>query len=135
MIAAVGVCVKNRAKQSHTHRFFSPKKMMRRATSKAVTPASRFLVASTPLSVATARQASTVAISVQGLHYVGTGLAAIALAGVGLGIGTIFGNLLVACARQPNLTRMLFNYAIVGFALTEAIGLFALMLAFLMLFS
>ncbi|EAN79491.1 ATPase subunit 9, putative [Trypanosoma equiperdum] len=81
------------------------------------------------------RQASTVAISVQGLHYVGTGLAAIALAGVGLGIGTIFGNLLVACARQPNLTKMLFNYAILGFALTEAIGLFALMLAFLMLFS
>ena len=57
------------------------------------------------------------------------------LAGVGLGIGTIFGNLLVACARQPNMTRMLFNYAILGFALTEAIGLFALMLAFLMLFS
>jgi len=62
-------------------------------------------------------------------------LEAPALAGVGLGIGTIFGNLLVACARQPNLTRMLFNYAILGFALTEAIGLFALMLAFLMLFS
>jgi F-type H+-transporting ATPase subunit c len=43
--------------------------------------------------------------------------------------------LLIACARQPNLTKMLFNYAILGFALTEAIGLFALMLAFLMLFS
>lgn len=81
------------------------------------------------------RSASTVAISVQGLHYVGTGLAAIALAGVGMGIGTIFGSLLIACARQPNLAKMLFNYAILGFALTEAIGLFALMLAFLMLFS
>ncbi|KAG8342410.1 putative ATP synthase subunit C [Trypanosoma vivax] len=91
---------------------------------------------SSPLCNAVAvRHASTVAISVQGLHYVGTGLAAIALAGVGLGIGTIFGNLLIACARQPNLTKMLFNYAILGFALTEAIGLFALMLAFLMLFS
>ena len=34
-----------------------------------------------------------------------------------------------------DFSRMLFNYAILGFALTEAIGLFALMLAFLMLFS
>ncbi|CCW66069.1 unnamed protein product [Phytomonas sp. Hart1] len=83
----------------------------------------------------TPRRASTVAISIQGLHYVGTGLAAIALAGVGMGIGTIFGSLLIACAQQPNLTKLLFNYAILGFALTEAIGLFALMLAFLMLFS
>ncbi|CCW65371.1 unnamed protein product [Phytomonas sp. EM1] len=91
-------------------------------------------VSSTALTVYP-RQASTVAVSVQGLHYVGTGLAAIALAGVGMGIGTIFGSLLLACARQPNLTKLLFNYAILGFALTEAIGLFALMLAFLMLFS
>lgn len=81
------------------------------------------------------RSASTVAISVQGLHYVGTGLAAIALAGVGMGIGTIFGCLLLGCARNPAMSKMLFNYAILGFALTEAIGLFALMLSFLMLFS
>ena len=104
-------------------------KMMRRVCCK---PVARLAA---PCAVVAVRPASTVAISVQGLHFVGTGLAAIALAGVGLGIGTIFGNLLVACARQPNLTRMLFNYAILGFALTEAIGLFALMLAFLMLFS
>ncbi|CBH15105.1 ATPase subunit 9, putative [Trypanosoma equiperdum] len=118
--------------------------MMRRlalqSSIRRATPFATPLVASTkalnPMcSAITIREASTVAISVQGLHYVGTGLAAIALAGVGLGIGTIFGNLLVACARQPNLTKMLFNYAILGFALTEAIGLFALMLAFLMLFS
>ncbi|CAJ1026938.1 ATP synthase subunit C, putative [Leishmania lindenbergi] len=106
--------------------------MMRRIISQPVTR--RAVSASSALVVAP-RQASTVAISVQGLHYVGTGLAAIALAGVGMGIGTIFGSLLVSCARQPNLTKMLFNYAILGFALTEAIGLFALMLAFLMLFS
>ncbi|KAH8613952.1 putative ATP synthase subunit C [Trypanosoma vivax] len=99
----------------------------------AITPFAKHVAPAS--NVVAVRRASTVAISVQGLHYVGTGLAAIALAGVGLGIGTIFGNLLVACARQPNLTKMLFNYAILGFALTEAIGLFALMLAFLMLFS
>eukprot|EP00760_Papus_ankaliazontas_P025883 PhM_4_TR2906/c1_g1_i1/m.16282/K02128/ATPeF0C, ATP5G, ATP9; F-type H+-transporting ATPase subunit c len=109
--------------------------MMRRVACARPAVARASAAASMPLVCAPARQASTVAISVQGLHYVGTGLAAIALAGVGLGIGTIFGNLLVACARQPNLAKMLFNYAILGFALTEAIGLFALMLAFLMLFA
>ena len=106
--------------------------MMRRVCA---TSARRAVATTAATGVVATRPASTVAISVHGLHYVGTGLAAIALAGVGLGIGTIFGNLLVACARQPNLTRMLFNYAILGFALTEAIGLFALMLAFLMLFA
>ncbi|TPP45333.1 ATP synthase subunit C family protein [Leishmania donovani] len=106
--------------------------MMRRVIAQPV--ARRAAAASSALVVAP-RQASTVALSVQGLHYVGTGLAAIALGGVGLGIGAIFGCLLIGCARQPNLTKMLFNYAILGFALTEAIGLFALMLAFLMLFS
>ncbi|KAG5478192.1 hypothetical protein CUR178_04906 [Leishmania enriettii] len=106
--------------------------MMRRAIAQ---PAVRRAAAASSALAVAPRQASTVAISVQGLHYVGTGLAAIALAGVGMGIGTIFGCLLISCARQPNLTKMLFNYAILGFALTEAIGLFALMLAFLMLFS
>ncbi|KPA74227.1 putative mitochondrial ATPase subunit 9 [Leptomonas pyrrhocoris] len=106
--------------------------MMRRVLAQ---PAARRVAAASSALVVCPRKASTVAISVQGLHYVGTGLAAIALAGVGMGIGTIFGCLLIACARQPNLTKMLFNYAILGFALTEAIGLFALMLAFLMLFS
>ena len=102
-------------------------------------PHSKLYNMSTPhansLLMTPSRSASTVAISVQGLHYVGTGLAAIALTGVGMGIGTIFGCLLLGCARNPAMSKMLFNYAILGFALTEAIGLFALMLSFLMLFS
>ena len=85
--------------------------------------------------VAQARDASSVTVTVQGLHYVGAGLSAIALAGVGVGIGSVFGNLLLACSRQPNMSKQLFNYAVLGFALTEAIGLFALMLSFLMLFT
>lgn len=37
-------------------------------------------------------------------------------------------------ARNPSLAKQLFGYAILGFALTEAIALFALMMAFLILF-
>jgi F-type H+-transporting ATPase subunit c len=33
------------------------------------------------------------------------------------------------------LTKVLLGYAILGFALTEAMGLFALMMAFLILFA
>ena len=38
-------------------------------------------------------------------------------------------------ARNPSLKQQLFAYAILGFALSEAVALFALMIAFLILFS
>lgn len=44
-------------------------------------------------------------------------------------------SLLVAFSRNPGLEKQLFAYAILGFALTEAIALFCLMMAFLILFG
>jgi F-type H+-transporting ATPase subunit c len=52
-----------------------------------------------------------------------------------LGIGTVFGSLVVAYARNPSLKQQLFSYAILGFALSEAMGLFCLMMAFMLLFA
>ena len=66
---------------------------------------------------------------------IGAGLATIGVAGSGVGIGLVFGSLMTAVARNPSLTKILFGYAILGFALTEAMGLFALMMAFLILFA
>jgi F-type H+-transporting ATPase subunit c len=57
-----------------------------------------------------------------------------ALAGAGVGIGNVFSALINAVARNPSMAKVLFGYAILGFALTEAIALFALMMAFLILF-
>lgn len=37
--------------------------------------------------------------------------------------------------RNPSLKQQLFSYAILGFALSEAMGLFCLMVAFLILFA
>lgn len=65
---------------------------------------------------------------------IGAGLATIALSGVGTGIGFIFNGLLDAISKNPSMTRVLFNYAILGFALTEAIALFTIMIVFLILF-
>jgi F-type H+-transporting ATPase subunit c len=66
---------------------------------------------------------------------IGGGLATISLAGAGAGIGSVFAGLMQAVARNPFLLKQLFIYAILGFALTEAIALFGLMMAFLLLFA
>jgi len=66
---------------------------------------------------------------------IGAGLATIGLAGAGAGIGNVFGSLVIAVSRNPQEKDELFRLAMLGFALTEAIALFALMMAFLILFS
>ena len=71
----------------------------------------------------------------QASKYIGAGLATIGLAGAGVGIGTVFGALVIGISRNPSLKDELFKMAILGFALTEAIALFALMIVFLFLFA
>ena len=70
----------------------------------------------------------------EGAKLIGAGCATIALAGAAVGIGNVFSSLITSVARNPSLAKQLFGYAILGFALTEAIALFALMMAFLILF-
>ncbi|CAJ2505870.1 Uu.00g132640.m01.CDS01 [Anthostomella pinea] len=65
----------------------------------------------------------------------GAGLATVGLAGAGVGIGTVFGSLIQGVARNPSMRGQLFSYAILGFAFAEATGLFALMVAFMLLFA
>jgi F-type H+-transporting ATPase subunit c len=71
---------------------------------------------------------------VQGCRLIGAGLATIGLVGAGAGVGVVFGSLINSLARNPSLKAELFRNAILGFALTEAVGLLALMMAFLILF-
>ena len=70
----------------------------------------------------------------QSAQKIGAGLSTFGLAGAGIGIGTIFASLIAAIAKNPTLKDDLFRTAILGFALTEAIALFALMISFLILF-
>uniref|UniRef100_A0A8C6DDL8 ATP synthase lipid-binding protein n=1 Tax=Moschus moschiferus TaxID=68415 RepID=A0A8C6DDL8_MOSMO len=67
--------------------------------------------------------------------FFGPGAATVGVAGFRAGIGTVFGSLIIGYARNPSLKQLLFSYAILGFALPEAMGLFCLMAAFLILFS
>jgi len=66
---------------------------------------------------------------------IGAGLATIALAGAAIGVGLIFAALIQGTSRNPSLRKELFNIAILGFALTEALGLFALMMALIFLYA
>ena len=71
---------------------------------------------------------------IQVAKIIGTGLATTGLIGAGVGIGVVFGALILGVARNPSLRGQLFNYATLGFAFSEATGLFALMMAFLLLY-
>jgi F-type H+-transporting ATPase subunit c len=66
---------------------------------------------------------------------IGAGLATISMAGTGVGIGVVFAALINGTSRNPALRGQLFTYCILGFALTEAIALFGLMMAFLLLYA
>ena len=71
----------------------------------------------------------------QAAQKIGAGLATFGLAGAGIGIGLVFSSLILGISRNPNLKDDLFRMAILGFALTEAIALFSLMVSFLILFA
>jgi F-type H+-transporting ATPase subunit c len=73
-------------------------------------------------------------VILEGLRLIGAGLATISLVGAGAGVGIVFGSLISAIGRNPGMRADLFRNAILGFALTEAVGLLGLMMAFLILF-
>jgi F-type H+-transporting ATPase subunit c len=73
-------------------------------------------------------------VRIECFKMLGAGLATISLTGAGAGVGAVFGALILAMSRNPDQKPQLFQYAILGFALTEAVGLLGLMMAFLILF-
>jgi F-type H+-transporting ATPase subunit c len=72
---------------------------------------------------------------IQASKFIAAGLATISILGSGVGIGIVFGSLIISISRNPYLQKELFLYAILGFALCEAIALFGLMVTFLILFG
>jgi len=53
----------------------------------------------------------------------------------GIGVGTLFGNYLAAALRNPSAAQGQFGNLIFGFAVTEALGIFSLLIALLLLFA
>lgn len=67
--------------------------------------------------------------------YIGAGISTIGLLGAGIGIAVVFAALINGVSRNPSLKDTLFPYAILGFALSEALGLFCLMISFLLIYA
>ena len=69
---------------------------------------------------------------IQAAKIIGTALATTGLIGAGVGIGVVFGALILGVARNPWLKGQLFTYAILGFA---SAVLFVLILYLLQVFA
>ncbi len=66
---------------------------------------------------------------------IGAGLACIAIGGAGIGIGDLWGKYLDGALRNPGAASTQFTNLLLGFALVEATGLYALVVAFIILFA
>ncbi len=66
---------------------------------------------------------------------IGAGLAVIGVLGAGIGIGAIFAAFITAVARNPAARDDVFPMTMLGFALVEAIALYALVIALVILFG
>ena len=73
-------------------------------------------------------------MEVEAARMIGAGIACIALAGAGLGIGNIFGNYLSGALRNPAAADSQRVNLLLGFALAEATGLIGFAVAMLILF-
>ncbi len=74
-------------------------------------------------------------MSVEAAKLIGAGLAVIGLSGVGIGIGNVFASFISSVARNPASQATIFPTTMLGFALVEAVALYALLIAFLILFA
>ncbi len=69
------------------------------------------------------------------LKYIGAGLMAFGLMGAAIGVANIFAAMLNGIARNPAAESKLAKYVYVGAGLAEAMGLFALVIALLLIFA
>lgn len=70
----------------------------------------------------------------EALKYIGVGLTAFGMLGAAIGVGNIFAAMLNGIARNPSAEGKLAKYVYVGAGLSEAMGLFALVVALLLIF-
>lgn len=68
-------------------------------------------------------------------QYVGAGLAAIGTGAAAIGVGHVAGNFLAGALRNPSAAASQTATLFIGIAFAEALGLFAFLVAILLLFA
>lgn len=66
--------------------------------------------------------------------FIGAGLASLGMGLAAIGVGTIFGNFLSGALRNPSAADGQFPRAFIGAALAEGLGIFAFVVALVLLF-
>ena len=74
-------------------------------------------------------------MEVQAFKYLEVGLLGMAFAGAAVGVGLIVSAALKGIARNPGAEGSISKYMFVGAGLAEAMGLFGLVLALLLMFA
>lgn len=70
----------------------------------------------------------------EGIRLLATAMALLPLVAVAIALGKIFGSWLEGVARNPGASEKMQSVGYLAFALTEAVGLFALIVAFIIFF-
>ncbi|OCX66797.1 F0F1 ATP synthase subunit C [Thioclava sp. SK-1] len=68
-------------------------------------------------------------------QYLGAGLACIGMAGAAMGVGNVAGNFLNGALRNPSAAAGQTATLFIGMAFAEALGIFAFLVALLLLFA
>jgi len=74
-------------------------------------------------------------MDLQAAKMIGAGLACIAIGGAGVGIGSLWGQYLAGALRNPGAAASQFTNLLLGFALVEATGLYALVIALIIMYG
>ncbi len=74
-------------------------------------------------------------MDVESAKLIGAGIAAIPLAGAGVGLGLIFGNFLAGAFRNPSAAAANQQTMLLAFALTEFTGLLGFVIAMIILYA
>lgn len=66
---------------------------------------------------------------------IGAGLAAIGVIGAGIGVGSVWSSVISTIGRNPAAESHIGKWIWIGFATTEAVAFYALVIGFLVLFK
>lgn len=69
----------------------------------------------------------------EALKFVGAGLTTLGMLGAAVGVGNVFAAMLEGVARNPGAESKMAKYAFIGAALAEAMGLFAFVIAMILI--
>jgi len=69
------------------------------------------------------------------LKYIAIGLMAFGMLGAAVAVANVFSSLINSIARNPGAEDKMARYALIGAAMAEAMGIFALGIAVILIFS